>query len=174
MTATIIDAGALRKGLPQSRSTCPKTAAAEISLLRGGSDVPLELLVAVDISGSMGPSMPKMKKAVKDFLRRCRPAPGDAARIQRQYLPLTRRTTIPRSACGRSIASRRGAPPRSMTRIRGADTLGPPGRTQSAGVFSDGEDEGSHVTLGDVEQRLEASDVTLYMIGQGRGITLER
>jgi Ca-activated chloride channel family protein len=38
-------------------------------------------------------------------------------------------------------------------------------------VFSDGEDQGSHVTLDDVERRLQASDVTLYMIGQGRGIT---
>ncbi len=38
-------------------------------------------------------------------------------------------------------------------------------------VFSDGEDQGSHVTLDDVERRLQASDVTLYMIGQGRGVT---
>jgi VWFA-related protein len=40
-------------------------------------------------------------------------------------------------------------------------------------IFSDGEDQGSHVTLADVERRLQSSDVTLYMIGQGRGITLE-
>jgi VWFA-related protein len=40
-------------------------------------------------------------------------------------------------------------------------------------VFSDGEDEGSHAVLTDVEQRLQASDVTLYMIGQGRGVTME-
>ncbi len=38
-------------------------------------------------------------------------------------------------------------------------------------VFSDGEDQGSHVALEDVERRLQASDVTLYMIAQGRGIT---
>src|SRR5436305_2060809 len=31
-------------------------------------DVPLELVVAVDISGSMTPAMPKLRKAVKDFL----------------------------------------------------------------------------------------------------------
>src|SRR5207244_5183254 len=40
-------------------------------------------------------------------------------------------------------------------------------------VFTDGEDEGSHAVLADVEQRLQSSDATLYMIGQGRGITLE-
>jgi len=38
-------------------------------------------------------------------------------------------------------------------------------------VFSDGEDQGSHVAIEDVERRLQASDVTLYIIAQGRGIT---
>jgi hypothetical protein len=38
-------------------------------------------------------------------------------------------------------------------------------------IFTDGEDQGSHVSLDDVERRLQASDVTLYMIGQGRGTT---
>ena len=38
-------------------------------------------------------------------------------------------------------------------------------------VFSDGEDQGSHVSLEDVERRLQASDVTLYIIAQGRGIS---
>jgi VWFA-related protein len=38
-------------------------------------------------------------------------------------------------------------------------------------VFTDGEDQGSHVAIQDVERWLESSDVTLYMIGQGRGIT---
>jgi len=40
-------------------------------------------------------------------------------------------------------------------------------------VFSDGEDQGSHATINDVERRLQSSDVTLYMIGQGRGVTLD-
>ena len=40
-------------------------------------------------------------------------------------------------------------------------------------VFTDGEDQGSHATINDVERRLQSSDVTLYMIGQGRGVTVE-
>jgi VWFA-related protein len=40
-------------------------------------------------------------------------------------------------------------------------------------VFTDGEDQGSHATIGDVERKLQSSDVTLYMIGQGRGVTME-
>jgi VWFA-related protein len=41
-------------------------------------------------------------------------------------------------------------------------------------VFTDGEDQGSHATIGDVERGLQGSDVTLYMIGQGRGVTQDR
>ena len=33
-------------------------------------------------------------------------------------------------------------------------------------VFTDGEDEGSHAVITDVEQRLQSSDAILYMIGQ--------
>ena len=41
-------------------------------------------------------------------------------------------------------------------------------------VFTDGEDQGSHATITDVERGLQGSDVTLYMIGQGRGVTQTR
>jgi hypothetical protein len=57
--------------------------------------------------------------------------------------------------------------------IAGADMLGrAPGRKAML-VFSDGEDQGSHASLADAERRLEASDMTLYMIGQGRGTKME-
>jgi VWFA-related protein len=57
--------------------------------------------------------------------------------------------------------------------LSAVDTLGRQVGRKAVVIFSDGEDEGSHVALADVEQRLEASDVTLYMIGQGRGLTLD-
>ena len=40
-------------------------------------------------------------------------------------------------------------------------------------VFSDGEDQGSHVTVAEVEQWLQSSDLILYMIGQGQGVVRE-
>jgi Ca-activated chloride channel family protein len=40
-------------------------------------------------------------------------------------------------------------------------------------VFSDGQDEGSRVSIDEVERQLQATDATLYMIGQGRGVELE-
>jgi hypothetical protein len=66
-------------------------------------DVPLELIVAVDISGSMTTSMPKLKTAVKDFLL------AVPAKDQVTLLGFND------SVFGRSIAWRRGVPPRSTT-----------------------------------------------------------
>ena len=57
--------------------------------------------------------------------------------------------------------------------LRGIDMLGRQIGRKAVVVFSDGEDQGSHVALPDVERRLQTSDVTLYMIGQGRGVSQE-
>ena len=57
--------------------------------------------------------------------------------------------------------------------LRGVDMLGRQTGRKVLVVFTDGEDQGSHASLADLERRLQSSDVTLYMIGQGRGITLE-
>jgi len=57
--------------------------------------------------------------------------------------------------------------------VRAVDMLGKQIGRKALVVFTDGEDQGSHVSIDDVERKLQASDVTLYMIGQGRGITLE-
>jgi hypothetical protein len=46
--------------------------------------------------------------------------------------------------------------------LRGTDMLGGQTGRKAIIVFSDGEDEGSHAVIADVERRLQASDVTLY------------
>ncbi|HMD33477.1 MAG TPA: VWA domain-containing protein, partial [Vicinamibacterales bacterium] len=57
--------------------------------------------------------------------------------------------------------------------LRGIEMLGTRAGRKALVIFTDGEDQGSHATLGAVERRLQSSDVTLYMIGQGRGVTLD-
>ena len=138
-------------------------------------DVPLELIAAVDISGSMGPSMPKLKGAVKEFLGSV-PSQGLVTLIgfNDNIITLTRKTT---DRAERIKAVDRLAPWGSTALydmlLRGTDMLGRQTGRKAFIVFTDGEDQGSHVTLNDVERRLQTSDVTLYMIGQGRGVTLE-
>ncbi|MFN7917743.1 MAG: VWA domain-containing protein [Vicinamibacterales bacterium] len=136
-------------------------------------DVPLELTVAVDISGSMTPAMPKLKKAVKDFLTAV-PSKDQVTLLgfNDSVFALTRKQTDPME---RVKAVDRLAPWGATALydviIRAVDMLGRQIGRKALVVFSDGEDQGSHVSLEDVERKLQASDVTLYIIAQGRGIS---
>jgi len=138
-------------------------------------DVPLELLVAIDISGSMSPAMPKLKTAVKEFLKSV--PPQDQVTLlgfNDSIFTLTRKATDE----GERIRAVDRLAPWGSTALydvilRGVEMLGRHTGRKALVVFTDGEDQGSHATLNDVERRLQSSDTTLYMIGQGRGVTLE-
>jgi Ca-activated chloride channel family protein len=138
-------------------------------------DVPLELIVAVDISGSMTTAMPKLKIAVKEFLGAV-PARDQVSLLgfNDSVFALTRKTTDPAE---RIRAVDRLAPWGATALydviIRGVDMLGRQTGRKALVIFTDGEDQGSHVAIEDVERKLETSDVTLYMIAQGRGVSHE-
>ncbi len=138
-------------------------------------NVPLELIVAVDISGSMTAAMPKLKAAVKEFLEAV-PSGNQVTLLgfNDTVFTLTRRAT---SAGERLKAVDRLAPWGSTALydviIRSADMLGRQTGRKAIVLFTDGEDQGSHATIADVERRLQSSDVTLYMIGQGSGVSRE-
>ena len=138
-------------------------------------DVPLELVAAIDISGSMAPAMPKLKIAVKEFLGDV--PPQDQVTLlgfNDNIFTLTRKATDPAE---RIKAVDRLAPWGSTALydvlLRGVEMLGRQTGRKALVVFTDSEDQGSHATINDVERRLQSSDVTLYMIGQGRGVTME-
>ena len=54
--------------------------------------------------------------------------------------------------------------------IRALDLLGRQSGRRALLVFSDGEDQSSHASMASVVTRAEASDATIYMIGQGRAL----
>jgi VWFA-related protein len=138
-------------------------------------DIPLELIVAIDISGSMTPSMTKLKGAVKEFLADV-PVQNQVTLLgfNDSIFTLTRKQT---NLAERVRAVDRLAPWGSTALydvvLRGIDMLGRQVGRKALVIFTDGEDQGSHATIGDVERKLQSSDVTLYMIGQGRGVTME-
>ena len=138
-------------------------------------DVPLERVAAIDISGSMAPAMPRLKIAVKEFLGDV--PPQDQVTLlgfNDNIFTVTRKQTDPAE---RIKAVDRLAPWGSTALydvlLRGVEILGRQTGRKALVVFTDGEDQGSHATMNDVERRLQSSDVTLYMIGQGRGVTME-
>ena len=171
--ATVMDgSGHFVTGLPRTSFHLEEDGKPQKISHFGAEDVPLELIVACDVSGSMTPAIPRLKKAVKEFLAAV--PSGDQVTLlgfNDSIFALTRRAVNPEE---RAKAVDRLAPWGATALydviLKGVDMLGKqPGRRAMV-VFSDGEDQGSHASITDVERRLQASDVTLYMIGQGRGV----
>lgn len=177
VTVTVSDdAGRFVGGLPRTAFHVLEDGHPQSISYFAATDVPLELIVAVDISGSMMPSMTKLKQAVKDFLGAVPPRNEvTLLGFNDSIFALTRKTTNP---ADRIKAVERLAPWGATALydviVRGVELLGRQIGRKALVVFSDGEDQGSHVTLDDVERRLQSSDVTLYMIGQGRGVSVDR
>lgn len=176
VTVTVDDGhGKFVRGLPQSSFHVSEDGQAQMISHFASENVPLELVVAIDISGSMGPSMPKLKAAVKEFLAAI-PADDQVTLLgfNDSVFTLTRKAT---SAADRAKAVDRLAPWGSTALydviLRGVEMLGRQTGRKALVVFTDGEDQGSHATITDVQRRLQSSDLTLYMIGQGRGVMLE-
>ena len=174
VTVTVTDdKGRFVGGIPRSAFRVLEDGKQEPITYFASEDVPLELVVAVDISGSMTPSMPKLKTAVKGFLVAVPPKNQvTLLGFNDSVFALTRKTTDP-SERVRSVdrLAPWGATALYDVILRAVDMLGRQIGRKALVVFSDGEDQGSHVSLEDVERKLQASDVTLYMIAQGRGIS---
>jgi VWFA-related protein len=176
VTVTVLDGhGHFVRSLPKSVFHVTEDGRPQTLSHFASEDVPLELIVAVDISNSMTPAMPKLRRAVKEFLGAV--PSGDQVTLlgfNDTIFTFTRRTTDPAE---RMKVVDRLSPWGSTVLydviLRGVDMLGRQTGRKALVVFTDGEDQGSHAVIGDVERRLQASDVTLYMIGQGRGVKVE-
>jgi Ca-activated chloride channel family protein len=176
VTVTVTDSsGRFVAGIPRSAFHIFEDGKQQTVSHFTSENVPLELITAVDISGSMTPSMTKLKRAVKEFLGAV-PSRHQVTLLgfNDAIFALTRRTTDPNERV-RAVDRLQpwGATALYDVLLRGTDMLGRQIGRKAVVVFTDGEDQGSHVALGDVERRLQTSDVTLYIIGQGRGVSQE-
>lgn len=136
----------------------------------------LEVLVAMDVSGSMADDMVEMRAAVKDFLASLRP--------QDQSIIAGFNTSF-------FVVSNRGASPDTRLRaidrlaawggtaafdalVRSADMLQRrPGR-KAIVLFSDGDDNTSRTSMESAIRRMESSDAILYAIAQGHAMQTPR
>jgi Ca-activated chloride channel family protein len=176
VTVTVTDgASKYVTGLPQKAFRVFEDGRPQTITHFASENVALDLVLAVDISGSMRDSMPKMKTAVKEFLT----AVSSRDRVtllgfNDTIFPLARKATDPdqrvmavdRLACWGDTAL-------YDVIATGINLLGRENGRKAMVVFTDGEDVGSRTSLADVERRLEASGVTLYVIGQGRALKMD-
>ncbi|MBI3263551.1 MAG: VWA domain-containing protein [Acidobacteria bacterium] len=134
-------------------------------------NIPLDLIVAIDVSSSMSEAMPKVKEAVKRFLAALRP--DDRVTLlafNHNIFTLARRE---HNASARMRAVDRlaawGGTALYDVIAKGLDMLGHEQGRRALVVFTDGEDQSSHISEAQVLRRVEASDATVFVIGQGRG-----
>jgi VWFA-related protein len=175
VTVTVTNDGKFVQGLPRSafhvwEDGRPQTISSFVS-----EDVPLELIVAIDVSSSMTEAMPKAKEAVKKFFGAVPQSnPVSLFAFNDTFLPVTRKSTdLAERVRAVDRLSAWGATALYDAIAQAVETLGQQVGRKALVIFSDGEDQGSHLTIEETEQRLQASDVTLYMIGQGRGLSAE-
>lgn len=175
VTATVTEGhGRFVRHLPQSVFHVFEDGQPQAITYFASENVPLELMVAIDISASMTPSMTKLKAAVKEFLSAV--PPKDQVTLLAFNNGIFSLATRATDAAER-IKAVDGLSPFGSTSlydvvIEGVGRLGHEAGRKAMIVFTDGEDEGSHAPIEEVERRLLMSDVTLYMIGQGRGTSL--
>ena len=138
-----------------------------------GAEAERELVVAVDMSGSMSDAMPQLPRGGEALPRHgAAGRPRDAAGLQRLRL----HGGAPRGAC-----PRRGL--RALDRLRawgstafhdallrGLDLLDAHRGRRALVLFTDGEDMVSHATAADVQARVEMSATPVYVIAQGKGM----
>jgi Ca-activated chloride channel family protein len=176
VTATVTDGrGRYVKGLPQSAFHIYEDSRPQAISHFASENVPVDLLVALDTSSSMTPAMPELKQAAKAFLASV-PSKDRVTVLafNSAIFTVTRETSDPAeraNAVDRLAAW--GATALYDVIVRGVEMLGHRSGRKALIVFTDGEDQGSRATIQEVEGRLQASDVPLYMIGQGRGAALE-
>lgn len=175
LTATVSKGGHFVRGLPRQAFHVTEDGVPQKITSFSGSDVPLDLVVAVDISGSMGKAMPELKAAVREFVLAI--PEKDALTLlgfNDNIFSLARRAT---GAAERLKAVDRLAP-WGMTAlydvlIKSIELVGTRTGRKAIVIFTDGEDQGSHASLDDALAKVQETDAAVFMIGQGRGTSQE-
>lgn len=138
-----------------------------------GGNASLEIVTAIDISGSMTESMPQLKRSVKAFLAALRPEDRVSLLAFNDLTFSLSRSAGDPAARAKAIDQLEawGGTALYDVTLRSIETLGRQRGRRAMVIFTDGEDTSSRTTLPLVEQRLERSDAVVYTIGQGRGTT---
>lgn len=134
-------------------------------------EAPLEIVVAMDISGSMGIAIEDLKAAVRQFLAKLKPVDQvTLVAFNEEMFVLTQRENDPaRLSAAVDRLTTWGGTTLYDAIIRSVELLSRQQGRRSLVVFSDGEDQSSQASFAVVDRALRGSDATLFMVALGRG-----
>ena len=141
-----------------------------------GAEAERELVVAIDMSGSMLKAMPTCREAVKRFLSTVRPIDhATLLAFNDSIFTIARRDATPQARL-RAVDRLRawGSTSFNDVVLRGLDLLEAHRGRRALILFSDGEDMVSHTTARDVQARVEVNATPVYVIAQGKGMRESR
>ena len=174
VTAIVTDgSGRFVRGLQESDFTIYEDDKAQPISHFAAENIPLELVAALDISSSMTLALPGVKETAKRFLSGLRS--DDQVTLlsfNENVFTLARRSTdlIARERAIDRMAAWGGTALYDAI-LKAVDVLGRQAGRRSIVLFTDGDDQSSHATLEAAIARTEASDATIYAIGQGRAVS---
>jgi VWFA-related protein len=132
--------------------------------------VPSQVLLVIDISGSMGQSMPTLRKAARGFLSALRPV--DKVSVTAFNTGLFVLSSWEATAASRDAALERlrpwGGTAVYDSIIRATDLLKAREGRRVLVMFTDGDDIASRGSADSARTALQAHDVVLYMVAQGK------
>jgi Ca-activated chloride channel homolog len=137
-------------------------------------EAPLDMALAIDVSGSMEHALGEVKLAVKQLLKKLRP--GDAATLvgfnDNIFTAAEREKDFAaREAAVDLLASWGGTALYDAT-VRVLDMVSREWGRKGVVIFSDGDDRNSLTKRETAMARVQASDAMLYTIGFGGGVTM--
>ncbi len=172
VTATVLDGNRFVRGLPREAFRVYEDNVQQPISHFASENIPLELAVGVDVSGSMTDSIDVVKQNVKHFLAALRPEDRvTLVAFNESFFVLSRPSAdLPSRLRAVDRLAPWGMTALHETIVRSFDLLGTQAGRRGLVVFTDGEDTSSRVTREAVQRRAESSDAVLFMIGQGRAI----
>jgi VWFA-related protein len=170
----VTDRGQFVKGLRKTDFEVFEDGVAQPIAAVVSEDGPLDLVLAIDISGSMEHSLDDVKAAVRQLLTRLRP--GDAATLigfndtpfivaEREKDPQTRVKAV-------DLLSSWGGTALYDATVQALDLVSREWGRKGVIIFSDGDDRNSMTRRETAMARVQASDAMLYTVGFGMGATL--
>lgn len=172
VTVTVADGNRFVRGLPREAFRVYEDNVQQPISHFASENIPLELAVGVDVSGSMTDSIDVVKENVKRFLTALRPADRvTLVAFNENFFVLSRPSAdLPARLKAVDRLAPWGMTALHETIVRSFDLLGTQAGRRGLVVFTDGDDTSSRITREVVQRRAEASDAVLFMIGQGRAI----
>lgn len=137
-------------------------------------DAPLDLVLAIDVSGSMEHALDDVKAAVKQLLSKLRP--GDATTIigfnDNTFLAAEREKDQQARERAVDLLTSWGGTALYDATVRAIDLVSRDTGRKGIVIFSDGDDRNSITTREVATARVQASNAMLYTVGFGGGATI--